>query len=920
MMRYLSICVVAASLLVPRPTLGQGLTGALIGTVKDDHGGVLPGAVVRVKSPALMGPATSVTNEKGQLRFPGLPPGSYVLDIELEGFAALHEEDIRVGGGATVERTAVLKLAGLTESVVVEGTGSRIEARNPGFGTRFGPEDLEVIPTRRSSMFDWIRATPGISPTSPASGTVTTVSAFGSGTNENQFLIDGTNFTCPCNGVARAEPGVDFTQEVQLQSVGASAEFGNVQGAVINVLLKQGSNRLLYDAAYFGQMGRLTSEPVRVRILPSFLESGYHRARYRDLTTSLGGPVVRDRLWFFGGYEYLRDYDSQPGTLANLPRRAESDKIYGKLTWQLLPGWQLVQSLHEEFQESQDQPTIVLPFEATQHHSASVPATTFGHLTHSSSSNTLWDLRVGAFVFAQENTPSTGDLTKSNRFDSFTGVTSGSPSSFSKPTLHRTTAKATVSHYRVGFLGADHETKAGGQFEKAGHHSINILPTGVRFIDSNGEPSQAISTDPANVGGLFTTASAFATDALRVGSRLTLNVGLRFDHSRAYSQDLSTVDLEGHETGLIVRGLGTLYTWNLWSPRLGATTKLSDDGRTILRASYGRFSQGVLTGELEPFHPGGTTTTTANFDPATDGYTRIVSVINPKDLRLDSKMRAPHTDEYSLSVDREVGRQLAVALAYVRKDGANFIGWTDVGGQYVETTTLLKDGRTVPVFKLVNNPSDRRYLMTNPDRYSLTYNGLVTAVERRRSRGWQASGSYTYSRAYGLQPSSGASAGGAQVSTVSPPQPLTFGRDPNDLINARGRLPNDRPHVFRVVGGVEVPRTGFAIAANLQRFSGKPWAATALINPQNNQQRVLLEPRGSRRLSSQELLDLRVSRTVSFAGLGRVELLLDLLNALNDTAEENIASDNLFSAQFGQATSFMDPRRAMLGARVNLGR
>src|SRR5207244_12250898 len=143
---------------------------------------------------------------------------------------------------------------------------SWIEARNLRFGTRFGSDTLKAIPTRRANMFDWIRAAPGISPTSPSSGTTsggttTTVSAFGSGTNENLFLIDGTNFTCPCNGVARAEPGIDFIQEVQVQSVGASAEYGNVQGAVINVVTRQGSARFLYDASYFGQTAGLTSRP-----------------------------------------------------------------------------------------------------------------------------------------------------------------------------------------------------------------------------------------------------------------------------------------------------------------------------------------------------------------------------------------------------------------------------------------------------------------------------------------------------------------------------------------------------------------------------------------------------------------------------------------------------------------------------------
>ena len=309
------------TLFLPHVAVAQGLTGSLIGTVRDAQGGVLSGAVVRVSSPALIGgPATQTTNEKGQLRFPALPPGPYVLDIELQGFTTYHEEDIRIGAGATIERTAVLKLAGLAESVVVEGAGSRIEARDPGFGTRFGPEDLNAIPTRRASMFDFIRAAPGISPTSPASGTATTVSAFGSGTNENQFLIDGTNFTCPCNGVARAEPGIDFIQEIQVQSVGASAEYGNVQGAVINVVTRQGSERFLYDASYYGQTAGLTSQPVRLPLPASGQRtSGYERARYRDFTTNLGGPAIRDRLWFFAGYQYLRDYDSQPGTDPAVP-------------------------------------------------------------------------------------------------------------------------------------------------------------------------------------------------------------------------------------------------------------------------------------------------------------------------------------------------------------------------------------------------------------------------------------------------------------------------------------------------------------------------------------------------------------------------------------------------------------------------
>ena len=281
------------------------------------------------------------------------------------------------------------------------------------------------------------------------------------------------------------------------------------------------------------------------------------------------------------------------------------------------------------------------------------------------------------------------------------------------------------------------------------------------------QPFQAVSRDPATPGGEFITAGAFASDAMTIGDRLTINGGIRFDHNRAISPDLPARDLAGQETDATVHGLGTLYTWNVWSPRLGVTTKLTSDGRTMLRASFGRFHQGVLTGELGPIHPAQTPITTTAFDPATGGYTRLVSVVDPKtNLCLDPDTGAPRTDEYSVGVDRELGRAISVAIAYVRKDGSDFIGWSDTGGIYREETRTLVDGRVVPVLVLTNGTASRRFLLTNQDDYSLTYNGLVTAVEKRLSNGWHAFASYTWSRTSGLQPSSGGTAADAQSSST----------------------------------------------------------------------------------------------------------------------------------------------------------
>jgi TonB dependent receptor/Carboxypeptidase regulatory-like domain len=908
-----------AFVLIPWITVAQGLTGALVGTVTDAGGGVISGAVVRLSSPALIGgDLTTKTDERGRLRFPSVPPGSYALEIVLEGFRRYRDADIRIGAGATIERTPVLTLAALADSIVVHGSGSRLDARDPGFGTRFGAEDLDAIPMRRFSYQDWVKTAPGISPTSPAGSSVL-VSALGSGVDQNQYLLDGTSITATGNGVSRAEPGNAFIQELQIQSVGASVEYGNVQGAVVNVISKSGGNRFQHDAAYYWQTGALTSQPVRRPFdAARQLDSGYERADYRDFTTSVGGPVIRDRLWFFSGYQHLRDSDSQPATNPDFPREYEQDKVFAKISWRLAPGWQLTQSFHDEFWSNPETPSATKPRDATQRLDASVPAINFGHLVHTASPNTVWDVRVGRFRFTQDTSPTSGDPTIPHRVDQPENIWSGGPQQIGQVRQVRTTVKATVTHYRAAWFGGDHEWRMGAQVDRGEHRAVAVLPTGASSVYRNGVLRQRTLQEPANSGGRFVTAAVFASDAVRLGGRVTINPGLRFDHSRAISQDVPEFDAFVHETGRTIEGRGTVGSWNTVSPRVGVVVKLDTDGRTMLRANAGRFSQGLLTGEISGIHPGRTRVTIVQEPLGT------TLVRDPSQVQLDPELRLPYTNQYSIGLDREVGGLIA-SVAYVRKDGRDFIGWEELAGEYREEPAILNDGRVVQVWRLTTPSESRLFQLTNPDDYSLTYNGLVIAAERRRSRGWQAAGSYTLSRADGLQPSSGTTAAGPQVATVgSPPASfapgVTFGQDPNDLTNAYGRLPNDRPHMIRVMTSVDVPRTGFVLAANLQHLSGKPWAMTALVNPNEAARQVLIEPRGTRRLSSQTLLDVRVSRALRFSDLWRVELCLDVLNLLNDTAEESIMSASYDAANLGQPDIFIDPRRAMLSLRLNLGR
>lgn len=917
----LRLVAVLVLVLLPRLADAQALTGSLTGTVRDEQGGAIVAAQVRVSSPSLIGGSTTrITDARGHFRFPALAPGVYVLEVTVPQFVPYRTTDIRIGLDAALNIDPALKREAVAESVTV--VGSRTDARDPGFGTRLDMGALGDIPTRRNNLFAQVVMAPGVSPTSQATSFV---SVFGSGVDQNIFLADGTNITSTSNGVARTEPGNDFIQEIQIQSVGASAEYGNAQGAVINILTRQGSNRFLWDGSIYGQPGSLTSQPILRPINGTgALDSGYERRHYVDVTSTLGGPVFRDRLWFFAGYQYLRDEDSQPGGDPAYPKRFKTDKMFGKLTWRLADGWHLMQSLHRETWDNRELPTASKLVEATQRLKANVPAVTFGHLTHTSSANSMWDVRAGRYVWSQDISRVAGDLSAPGRRDLKSGIFSGAPQMVGELQQIRWTAKATFTYFLNNFHGVDHELKVGAQFDRAQHRSLSVLPTGVRFEDNPPSPSRAFLVGPSNAGGRVVSASVFATDSMRIGTRLTVTAGLRFDHSRGISPDIRRLDATGVDTGETIAGDGLLYTWNVLSPRIGVAMRLSADGRTMMRGSYGRFSQGMLTGELSSDHPGQAAITAVDVDPVTGSFKNPVVTDPRRNVQIDPDTRAPRTDAYSVGVDREITNVLTVSAVYVRKNGWDFIGWEDIGGTYRQESRTV-NGVAIPVFVLTNAPSARLFNLTNPPGYSFKYNGVAMVVEKRQSNGWQATASYTYSRATGLQPSSGTSAAGAQVATTGAPPvsfspPVTFGRDPNSLTNASGRLPNDRPHLVRIMGSVEMPKLRVIVAANLQHSSGKPWAQTADIVPSAAQGtvRVLLEPRGSRRLSSQTVVDLRLSKALTFRSASRVELRVDVLNLLNDTAEESIGSDRFDTTPVGNV--FLDPRRVMLSVKLNLGK
>ena len=234
------------------------------------------------------------------------------------------------------------------------------------------------------------------------------------------------------------------------------------------------------------------------------------------------------------------------------------------------------------------------------------------------------------------------------------------------------------------------------------------------------------------------------------------------------SPDEEAVDNTLQYTGATVAGLGDMFTWNLVSPRAGVNYKLTADGKTIVRATYGRAYRQILLNEIDVVHPGIADLTQRSFSAATGGYTTLVSVTNARsNLRIDPDMTAPKSDTFSVGLDRQLVAQLALNLSYVHKKGDNIIGWRDIGGVYGQSTTVLPDGRSLTIFPILNSPSARIFLRTNRPDYSDTYDAFVASLVKRMSNRWQGQVNLTLGRSEGLR--------------------LTgnTGRDPNDADQCR---------------------------------------------------------------------------------------------------------------------------------------
>lgn len=910
--RLAVLCLVALASLAGE-AWAQRTTGTIIGTVTDQTGSVLPGVTVNIRGEAIVGVQSTVTNEKGVFRIAALPPGVYDMTFTLSGFSTLNRKGVKVSVGGTVEETFSLGVSGGREEITVTGEAPVVDTTTTQVSTNYDKDWVRNAPLRRFTFFDLINAAPGVSQNTSTSSRSTSL---GSSTTDNAYMLDGTDFTAPLTGAAWPWPNTDAVEEIEVLSLGAPAEYGNLQGAVFNVVTRQGGNQFHGDANFYLQTQGLTS-----RNTTDEQDDGlpYNRDKFNDLTLQLSGPIAKDKLWFFASYQYQRDYESQPGTSADFPARSDADRVFFKANWQIDSKNKLMFAYHDDYYR--------IPGRATATTAPSTITVENGHnpspnvtFTSVVSDKTYVEARYSGFYGTDHGDPlEPGEPRVKTRFlDLDSGQITGGIYSWYDGTSEKTAFSGKVSHFAENFMGGSHDFKFGVQYNSGG--SDYVTGPNDYIYTYSGVPDFGYTQLPWHEGGKMRALGVYLDDTYRVSSRFTLNLGVRFDNSRASFESFPVLDRLGNETGRSTPAVDNVFTWNSVSPRVGFNWKLTSDGRTSLKAHYGRYYRGIVTGEFDNVVPSVTPRfliTGADLQRVIRGQTPLNAeqVSSNANLRVDPDFANPYTDQFTIGLERELLKNLGVSVNYVHKRGEKYGGWRDIGGRYAPATYVDSVGReasgqSITVQRLLNSPSERLFLLTNPDGMFTRFNGVTLQVVKRMSNNWQMVSSLVVQKSEGRIGSSLLSPTGAQGATAG-----SFGQNPNDFINSDGLLIGDRPVTFKTQLVYQLP-AGFMVGVNFTHQSGRPWARQVRVPGLGVSTTILAEKvTGDRRVGDWNVLDMRFQKEFGLGGGTNVALFGDALNLLNKDTHEGILSRLGTSSSFGVPSRFILPRRLMVGAK-----
>ena len=744
------LAVLVAALLLSADVSGQGRrTGAIRGTALDAQGLSLPGVTVTVSSPSLQGTRTAVTEVNGDFELRGLPPGDYEVVFFIDGFEEV-AQSAAVPLGGEVGVNAVLAPAGVTEMVQVLGVVPTPIATTEN-SSNLTDDEVNALPVGRS-LFGIAAIQPELTTNTPNSGQVTINGAFA---YDNVFLVDGVDINDNLFGTSNGLFIEDAIEETQVLTSGISAEYGRFSGGVINAITKSGGNTLS------GSFRANLWKPSWTARNPYEVENDVPRegdlASNTTYETTLGGPVVRDRLWFFAANRIRRRSESDVfnQTGINYEETSKNDRYQVKLTGTVTPGHTLQGSYMRSptaatrpvFSFSID-PTSIIDREQVND---LVVATWRGALGSSlaaelqysqkrfgfrGAGGTSTDIFDSPFItLTQElghyNAPyfdATDPEDRNNR-----QVTGNVTWFASSRTFGSHSVKAGFERFTTTRIGGNSQSATGYVFDAdyaTGPDGAPLLADGrpipvfVPFV-SRIQNWRAVRGARIDIN----TTSFFVNDTWALDDRVSFNLGVRGE----------VIDSEA--TG----GVQTVDTSAL-VPRLGVAYDPAGNGRLSLQGTYshyaGKYSEaqfaettnvgspnlllGIYTGPAgqgRDFAPG--------FDP--DNYVTVFGLFPTRNVFNEEGLRSPLTKEFTLSAGGAAGTRGHLKATFIRRTTTGVI--EDFQDLTTGSTEIIEDGESFGTF--VNN------VLRNTDWLERRYNAVAFDARVRVFRSFQLDGSWT---------------------------------------------------------------------------------------------------------------------------------------------------------------------------------
>src|SRR5262245_24200155 len=915
----IGLVLVAGALLAALPLLADGsLFGTISGRVKDESGGALPGATLGLTSVEKGFKRTETTDAAGAYNFALLPPGHYTLKGTLQGFDMYVATDNMVIPEKVTTVDMTMKLAKEQASVEVVGDTPLVDKFSPTSTTTVRSELTDKLPIGRAYQ-NVVDFAPGQNDIDGDGNP----NARGAPDSGNVFMFDGVDTTDPTTGTFGANNNFDTVQEVVVNNAAVSAEYGRFQGAVVNVITKSGTN-------IFHGSGRveITNDNWNAQNKGVNQLSGEPFAREKvdqnayDYTFTLGGPAVRDRLWFFGAYERNPQVVAAQQTQTSSANPDGTGESYtakplfvawqGKLTGQITPSHSLT------FSAQADPFTgIVRDYWGA---AADVEALTMQSQSDNCPWACIWQARyTGVFgsAFSVEATyagqrgglglgpyPGSGSPYLSNadglayNGTPYEGVVDR-PRNQGNVALNYYTTLGSHSHnIKVGVDYQDFESR---NFYTTGNNELfvvsgfdavarqPILQEGDQWFRYT-TPVPSVST--GNIWGVY------GLDRFELTNRLSFNLGLRVDIQHGRS-DLRQAVIDA----------------TTFAPRLFGSWDVVGNGKSIVSGGYGRYYEFLAQTIVDSIYAGVPQETNADVfrwtgtEWAFDYPIRAGGNNQP----VNQNLKPSYVDEFDLAFSQQLDNTMAVGVRGVYRK------WNDI----VDDIKILD----AEGFKFL---TPRNFSNDIIDR---SYKSAEITFSRRFSNNFQALASYTWSQARGNADRSYSlvqftsqlldypddtctvAAGGGQPQ-VSGPCPEILGH------NRGGPLPWDVTNSVKIFAAYTIPLSVVNITAapSINYFSGLTFQAQRplTINGDNN---VYYDtPQGSSHLPDWYQLNFSLEATFKMFEPLEFAIKGDIFNITNQQPAIDNTKISLFPGEnFGQPatrTALNAPRAFQLGAVV----